>query len=188
MRNYRKYILIMGLVWGGSSVLFVLAYLFVIGPQLKIKANITRQANEKRQVCEAAIEAAKEENRKKLVEEVKALKSSVNDYVADSEDSSNLTFDIGRIASDKHVGSFTIKANDRLGGSGKLESKNLEEKYIDISFESNYKQFATFLNAIERHRPVIFVDRFKVSRPAQSGNPNKVDMGLAIFVRKQTQS
>ncbi|MFH1371061.1 MAG: GspMb/PilO family protein [Planctomycetota bacterium] len=188
MRAYRKYVLIMGLVWGCCLVLFVLAYLFVISPRLKVKAELVRQANEKKQMYEAAIDATKEENRKKLTDEVASLKSMANDYVADFESSANLTFDIGRIASEKQVGSFAVKAANRIGGSNKLDSKNVEEKYIDISFESNYRQFATFLNAIERHRPVIFIDRFKVSRSAQSGSQHKVDMGLTIFVRKRTQS
>ena len=188
MRAYKKYVVTMGLVWGLCLVLFVLAYLFVVSPQLKVKAGLVKESNEKKKKYEAALEATKEENKKKLADEVEALKSRANEYVADFEDSANLTFDIGRIASEKQVGSIMVKAADRASGSDKLESKNMEEKYIDIAFESNYRQFATFLNAIERHRPVIFVDRFKVSRAAQSGTGHKVDMGLTVFVRKRTQS
>lgn len=188
MHAYKKHVLAMGLVWGLCLVLFVLAHLFIVGPQLKMKAGLVKESNEKKKIYEAALEAAEEENRKKLADEVEALKSRANDYVADLENSANLTFDIGRIASEKQVGSFTVKAADRASGSDKLESKNMEEKYIDIAFESNYRQFAAFLNAVERHRPVIFVDRFKVTRAAQSGSGHKVDMGLTVFVRKRTQS
>ncbi len=187
MRAYKKYVVTMGLIWGLCLALFVLAYLFILSPQIETKAKLVKEANEKKKAYESALEASKEENRKKLADEVEAVKSRAYDYVADFEDSANLTFDIGRIASEKQVGSFTVKATEKSQGSDKLESKNIEQKYIDIAFESNYKQFATFLNSIERHRPVIFIDRFKVSRAAQSGNWNKVDMGLTIFVRKKTQ-
>jgi Tfp pilus assembly protein PilO len=178
----------MALVWAGCLVLFVLAYFFIMAPQLKIKAELEHKADQKRQMYEAAIDAANEESGRKLADEVEKMKNKLGDYITEFEESANLTFAVRRIAGEKQLGSFAVKTTDRAMGSDKLESKNMEEKYIDIAFESDFRQFATFLNAIERYRPIIFVDRFKVSRAVQNEAGHKVEMDLTVFVRKRTQS
>ena len=49
-------------------------------------------------------------------------------------------------------------------------------------FHSNFK---SLFDTLERHQPVVFVDRFKVQRDNQGGAANKVDMSLSFFVRKK---
>jgi hypothetical protein len=177
----------MGLVWAASLVLFVLVYFFVIAPRMKVKAQLLKESAEKKQVYEASLNAATEESKKKLAGEVEILKSKLSDYAVEFEESTNLTFDISRIAADKQVSSFTIRATDQARGPDQLGFKNLQENRITISFESGFREFATFLNAVERHRPVVFVDRFKVSRGEGDKALNKVDMDLSIFVRKRSE-
>jgi Tfp pilus assembly protein PilO len=177
----------MALVWAACVILFAVAYYFVIGPQLKIKTELEKKSAEKRQMYEEAMDAANEESKKALVDQVEWLKNELGGYIAESEESANLTFDIGRIAAEKQVSSFTIKTTERNSDVDQLESKNLQENRIDIAFESDFKQFATFLNALERHRPVVFVDGFKMSRAGSDKTLHKVDMDLSIFVRKRTQ-
>ena len=187
MRAYKKYIMTMGLVWAASLVLFLIVYFIAISPQLKIKAQLAAEANEKRQMCEASLNAAKEESKKKMADEVNGLKTRLSDFAVDFEESANLTFDISRIAADKQVSSFTVKANDQVKESGDSASKNLQENRIAITFVSDFRQFASFLNALERHRPVVFVDKFKVSRANKNETGNSVDMDLSIFVRKRPE-
>jgi hypothetical protein len=177
----------MGLVWAASFVLFVPVYLFVISPRSQVKALLVKESAEKKQMYEASLNAATEESKKKLADEIESLKSKLSDYAVEFEESANLTFDISRIAADKQVSSFTIKATDQAGDSGQLGSENLQENHIAISFESNFRRFAAFLNAIERHRPVIFVDRFRMLRGEQGVASHKVDMDLSIFVRKRPE-
>jgi len=187
MRTYKKYILTMSVVWAASLVLFVLAYFLVISPQLKVKAQLVSELAEKQQIYDAAVSAAQEDNKKKQAEEIEGLKGKLGDYAVEFEESANLTFDIGRIAADKQLGSFTIKTPDQSKDSDKLGPKYLQENRIEIAFASNFRQFAALLNALERHRPVIFVDRFKVLRSGQGEASNKVDMDLSVFVRKRPE-
>jgi hypothetical protein len=185
MGAYRKYILAMGIVWAASLVLFALVYYVVIAPQLKVKSQVLKESTEKRQQFESALSAAHEDNKKKLASEVEELKTRLSDYVSEYEESANLTFSISRIAADKQVGDFTVKTSEQSKVQDALAAKNLQENRVEIAFTSDFLQFASFLNTIERHQPVIFVDRFKVSRGDQSGTPNKADMTLSYFVRKK---
>jgi Tfp pilus assembly protein PilO len=177
----------MALVWTVCLVVFAAVYLFVISPRLKVKEKLVKEATAKRQLYETAVDAANEESKKKLAGEVDQMKSRLSEYITEFDDSANVTFEIGRIASEKQLGSFTVKTTDQAKNSDQLASKNIQENLIQISFESDFRQFAMFLNTLERHHPVVFVDRFKLSRGGVSGAGNSVDMDLSIFVRKRTQ-
>jgi heme exporter protein D len=185
MGAYRKYILAMGIVWAASLVVFALVYYVVIAPQLKVKNQVLKESAEKQQRFESALSAAQEDNKKKLAGEVEELKTRLSDYVSEYEESANLTFSISRIAADKQVSDFTVKTSEQSKIQDALAAKNLQENRVEIAFASDFLRFANFLNALERHQPVIFVDRFKVSHGDQSGTPNKVDMTLSYFVRKK---
>ena len=45
-------------------------------------------------------------------------------------------------------------------------------------------KFAAFLNALERSRPVIFIDKFQIIRSRDSNSNHTVDMKLAVLVGK----
>ncbi|MGA2094420.1 MAG: GspMb/PilO family protein [Sedimentisphaerales bacterium] len=183
MHAYKKYLITMGLVWAGALVVVVAAFIFLINPQVREKDRLAKEAADKQKLYNGAVEAAKEDTKKKLAAELESLKSKLNDYAIDSEDSANMTLDISRVATAGQVASFTIK-NCEQQQSGQSDSKYLQENRIQISFSSDFRQFATLLNMLERHRPVIFVDNFRITRASDN---NKVDMDLSIFVRKRPE-
>ncbi|MGA2322698.1 MAG: GspMb/PilO family protein [Sedimentisphaerales bacterium] len=185
MGAYRKYILAMGIVWMASFIVFALVYYVVIVPQLKVKNQVFKESTEEKQQFESALSAAQEDNKKKLAGEVEELKTRLSDYVSEYEESANLTFSISRIAADKQVSDFTVKTSEQARIQDAAAAKNMQENRVEIAFVSDFLRFASFLNTLERHHPVIFVDRFKVSRGDQSGTSNKVDMTLSYFVRKK---
>jgi Tfp pilus assembly protein PilO len=185
MGAYRKYILAMGIVWAASLVLFAVVYYVVIAPQLKVKNQVLEESTEKQKMFESALTAANEDNKKKLAGEVEELKTRLLNYVSEYEESANLTFSISRIAADKQVSYFTVRTSEQVRGQDALVANNLQENHVEITFASDFLRFASFLNTLERHQPVIFVDRFKVVRGDRSGTPDKVDMTLSYFARKK---
>jgi hypothetical protein len=187
MGAYKKYLMTMGMVWAGSLVVFIIIYVLLISPQIKVKADLNRQLTDAKRLFDSAVAAANEDNKKKLVAEVDSLKVKISGYAADPAESANLTFDIGRLAGDKQLGSFTVKTPDQAWGSEQIDSKNLQENRVDVSFNSDYKRFAAFLNSLERHRPVIFINRFKLTRGEQGLSSGKADMDLSFYVKKKTE-
>jgi Type II secretion system (T2SS), protein M subtype b len=185
MGAYRKYILTMGIVWSASLVLFALVYYVVIAPQLKVKSQLLEESTEKQKMFESALSAANDDNKKKLAGEVEELKTRLIDYVSEYEESANLTFAVSRIAGDKQVSAFAVKTSEVDRQPDPLTAKNLQENKMEISFASDFLQFVNFINTLERHQPVVFVDRFRVQRDSQGGAANKVDMSLSFFVRKK---
>jgi hypothetical protein len=188
MGAYRKYLITMGIVWGVSLALLAIVSYLLIYPQLKVKAQLLKEAADKKEQFNMALNASLEENKKKLAAEVESLRAKLGDYVSEYENFANQTFAISRIAGDKQVSAFTVKTPEMDKQQDQLTAKNLQENKMEISFMSDFLQFANFINTLERRQPVVFVDRFKIQRGEQGGTGNKVDMSLSFFVRKKQTS
>ena len=176
-----------GLIWAACSVVFLLVYILVLRPQKNYEKRIENKLAEGKQVYESALIAARKETKIRSNEQIERLKTRLKDFVIDFEDSANLTFDISQIANDKKVASFSImKSKGGRGLSTKHEGKYIREKHIVINFIGGFNQFAAFLNALERHRPVIFVDKFTITRSTgQDDSGYQVSLDVAAFVKKQ---
>jgi len=185
---YRKHFTTVALIWAGCFVLLFFIYMVVLAPQKKSKKQIEREHSEKKQMYDAALKAAQEDTKRKLNEQIERLQYSLKEFAVDSEDSANLIFDISQIASEKQVGSFRIGAKDKRGRPKLPDCKHITESHIDISFTGGFNQFATLLNALERHRPVVFVDKFTITRSKDVDSGHQADMDIAVFVRKRQDS
>jgi Tfp pilus assembly protein PilO len=181
----RQRLMTAGLIWAACFVIFLLAYMLVLGPQKNYEKRIENKLAEKKQVYESALRAAQEETKIQLNEQTERLQSRLEDFVIDFEDSANLTFDISQIANEKKVASFSIKSKDSRGLLTIPECKYICENHIVISFIGGFNQFAIFLNALERHRPVLFVDKFSITRSGQDDSVYQVSLNVAAFVKKQ---
>ncbi len=182
---FREYLTTLGLIWLGCLIVFIFAYMLLIKPQSRFKQNLLKKLEEKKQDYIAASEASNEEIRKKLVLDVEQLENQLREYVADASSSANLTFDVSRIANKNNVLSFSIKSKNNKGTFDLPQCKLIGENRMDVSFGSDFRQFARFLNALERHEPVVFVDSFSISKGNRTEEENKVDMSLSVFVEKE---
>ena len=185
MKTHKKYLITSGVIWAACSAVFLLAYILVLGPQKNHEKSIEKKLTERKQVYESALRAARKETKIQSNEQIERLQSRLEDFVIDFEDSANLTFDISQIANEKKVASFSIKSKDDRGLSTIPETKYIRENHLVISFIGDFNQFATFLNALERHRPVLFVDKFSITRSGQDDSGYKVSLNVAAFVKKQ---
>jgi Tfp pilus assembly protein PilO len=185
---HKKYFMKAALVWAGCFILFFFIYILVLAPQGKNKKQIEKQLAEKERIYHLAQKATQEETKIQLNEQLKRLQERFKDFVIDFDDLANLTFDISQIAKEKRLDSFSIKGQENRGGPSTFDGKYLGENHFAVSFTGSFSQFATFLNALERHRPVFFIDRFKITHSRLENSDHKVDMDLAVFVKKQQDS
>ena len=184
---YQKNLIKIALIWSGCFVLLFIMHMMLLSPQKSLKKKLETQLAGKEQLYNSAFRMSQEETKVQLKNEIKELQDELENFVIDFEDSTNLTFDISQIANERKVGSFSIKEN--RGGSTLPDCEQLDEDDIEIRFTTNnFNQFAAFLNALERHQPVIFVDKFTMSRNNQSDEGHKVNMNLSVFVKKRRDS
>ncbi len=187
IKIYKKYLMITAIAWAVCLVLFVAAYLILLRPQTNHKKSLDRTLAEKEQLYEFAQLAAQEQTQIRLNEQIERLRERVKDFVVDAEDAVNLTFDIGRIANEKKVTSFSVEPKEKPAAFSTPvpDSNCVEESYIEISFTAGFNQFAAFVNALERHRPVLFVHKFVIARSKQDDSVYKTTLAVRALVMKQ---
>ncbi len=187
MKIYRKYLTTAALIWAACFMLFFFVYMLVLRPQRGSKKQVENKLTEKKQMYESALKATQEEARSQLNEQIERLRNRLGDFVIDFENSANLTFDISQIAGEEKLASFSVKSRDSSKVSAVPNCNYIGENHIDVSFTALFPQFATFLNALERYRPVLFVDKFTVSSGRGDSNP-QANVNLVVFVRKRQDS
>jgi len=178
---YKKYITTVALIWTGCFVLFLFFYVTVMSPQKNNKNQLDKQLAEKKQIHESAMKAAQEETKIQIKEQMEEYHNRSNDFVAEQGALANLTFDISQLSKENRLASFSIKTADIQEITG---CNFIAQNQIFVSFTAGFNQFAAFLNALERHRPVVFVDKFTITRSEQDVSASQVSMELSVFVRK----
>jgi len=185
---YRKYFKIGISFWAVCFIVLFFSYLVVLAPQEKLRRATEIKLVEIKRLAQAAREAAEESNKKKMLEQLSDLDKQLNTFVVEQEEAANLTFDIGRISSEMRLDSFS---SFFTGGEGTLKTdsyKHINARQISVNFNSSFNKFAMFLNALERNRPVIFVDTFSITRSIEENLGHKVNMELAVLVGKDTKT
>ncbi len=183
---YTKYVATVSLLWILCFVLLAIIYTLIIRPQSRKRLALENQIAQAKQLCEAAGDAMHEKGRAELNRQLDQFRAKIKDYIIDEKDSADLTFAISKIANEKNVSEFNIRTADNQSASGN-NFKYIYEKHISIDFTAGFNQFAGFLNALERHQPVIFVDDFRMSRSSDNPTGHKFNMDLVVLVRKRPE-
>jgi len=184
MKVRNKYVLIMTLTWGPCLGLAVLFHLLVLAPQMQRVTALEAELVDARDLYSQATEAAKQENQARLVEVTDRVHERVSDFVLRLESAPDLAFEIAALANETQVGSLAMKPREKTGSATLAHSDRIGQRQIDLSFAGQFDQFATLLNALERHRPVLFVETFTIRRPREETMRPEAKMQLAVLVEK----
>ncbi|MHC4742114.1 MAG: hypothetical protein ACYS8Z_09395 [Planctomycetota bacterium] len=170
------------MVWLGSLAVLAATFLIFLMPQERAKAQLARQLNDKEEGIARARETASESNREKLEKEIQALEDVMDDFIMNHTSSANLAFAISRISKNLKIRAFSLTNTDREGFAKVAGSSDILAKPVNLSFRTSFNTFAAFLNALERCRPAIFADTFRITNiPSETGG-RQVDMKLLVLV------
>jgi len=184
MRIRDKYLLIMAAVWGPCLALAVASYAMVLRPQLDHRHELEAKIVQAKEYYARALQAAKPDLQARLTEQVHRLHERIEDFLVHLKDAPELAFTIGNLAQETRLESFTIRPVNTRNSQISGDPECVVEKRLNVSFLAGFTRFAAFLNALERHRPVVFVETFAINRPQEPDGQPQVDMGLAVLVEK----
>lgn len=182
--NYEKHLKVMALTWAISFLVMMLAYMLMLTPQVKTKADNYNKIDKKTKIRDSARFTTQAENKNNLNKQLNDLKTKLGNLVYPAKDKPGLTYEITTIAKQENVSMFSIGPGDRTSYSSFSGSKYCEVIHYNLEFNASFDQFAIFLNALERHHPVIFVDQFNITRNDKNYSQHHVLMSLAIIVEK----
>ncbi len=185
--NTGKYLKLAALVWSCCVVVFALVFIFVLLPQKRKKISIESEYRKIESSASEAFLASQEQTKNRLNELIEQLNERLGDFVVDPGNTSNLTYEISGISNEIGLNSFRIAPMSESIATLD-DCKYVSGQFYHVSFTSSFNQFATFINALERYRPFIFVDTFSISQSRQSNQEHEVQMQLAILVAKSEKA
>lgn len=178
----KKSLILLSVVWVATIGLMVYGYIFVLGPQFaEIRELDDQIAASGRELVDARVSLPKRVEAD-LREKLSAANEKLSKFIVSPEESFDFTMNINRIAKQSEVSEFssTHRISDSYGAINECE--HIVEGRMHVTFTASFNQFASFINLLERNRPVIFVDSFKIIRSEANDGWHEVDMILTFFV------
>ena len=181
----KKYYVILAVVWVATVVVCGGGYYFLLKPQSDSIAKTKNQLATAEEEYKQAQMAKNAQYKAQLQEKLQAGKDKIRSFIAEPAKLAGITFEINQIASELNVEDFSSKRNETMSSKELPDCERLGEQCIDIKFDSQFNQFARFVNLLERHTPFIFVESFEVIRSTQADKNHKVKMSLSYFIENK---
>jgi hypothetical protein len=181
--NYKKFLLMLALLWGGAFMALSGTHLFLMLPQQKEADLLGKQLEEKRLRYDLSKAADSEQARIQLSEKVNELTEELDTFAAKVDDLDSLWFSVSRIASEIGVDSFQSRGKDNESYSLIPNCYNIGIASMEVDFIGSFTKFAKFINRLERYKPIVFIDGFTIIRPTQEDSVPKSKLFLSVFVR-----
>ena len=186
--NIKKGYTTVGLIWAACGILLFFAYMLILQPQRQSKKDMAKQLIECELAYKAAVKAAEEETQTRLSSQIMSLQARLANFVVDFTESANLTFDISEIAGRQDIEAFDIKGQEKRSTSDMPTFDYIDEDYFEVGFDAGFNQFAAFVNALEKHEPILFIDKVTITRSEHFDQGHQVNLNLAVLVKKQRDS
>ena len=98
-----------------------------------------------------------------------------------------LLFSINQLADQIHVADFSTSSKPSAShGTSRMKGhETLDERRLVVTFSADFAKFATFVNQLERNRPVIFIDKFTITNKSSTTSKHPVSMVITFLARKK---
>lgn len=180
----RKTFIFVAIIWIATLIGVGVVYFFVINPQkTHIKDLVSKLENE---IETNLVTAKANEKRAKELMDARIAEAAdlIDNFIVHKTQVTSFVFDFNRMASANGINDFT-GSHDPTGGYSSMGGyKKLSEGTIKINFSGDYIQFVRLLNSIERYKPVVFVDRFDITRSRRQDDMNNINMTLNFYITK----
>jgi hypothetical protein len=184
MKARNRYLLVLAIAWGPCLLVAAASYAVILRPQLDHRKELEALVASTKERYSRAIEAAKEKDQSRLAGQVESLHDRIGDFVVSLTDAPDLAFKIGELANEAKLTSFGMRPANRNGPDALPDFEHIVEKHVGLTFSGEFSRFAAFLNTLERHHPVLFVETFAISRPMEKDSEPQANMELAVLVEK----
>jgi hypothetical protein len=176
--------MVLAIAWGPCLLVAAASYAVILHPQLDHRKELEALVASSKERYSRAIEAAKEKDQSRLAGQVESLHDRIGNFVVSLADAPDLAFKIGELANEAKLTSFGMRPANRNGPDALPDSEHIVEKHVGLTFSGEFSRFAAFLNTLERHHPVLFVETFAISRPMEKDSEPQANLELAVLVEK----
>jgi len=181
---YKRYFKTVALIWGFCLAVLALVYVFVVMPQEETINKIEGQLAGGKIEYHIFKNAASTKAKTELTSQINELKSQLSDFVTEFDDISGVIFGIGQVVNGMNVGSFASRGGTVESSVEIPNCEHLGQIFFRMEFTASFNLFAQVINTLERHKPIVFVNKFSIAQSSRNNNAHKVGLTLSIFTRE----
>jgi hypothetical protein len=175
---------ITAVAWALCIGAIVFGTVFFGGSQSSALDQARRSLQDSQEKLAFAQNAQKSETKQRTKERLVRAQESLNTFSCPASAESALIFQVGQLAHTLKLKQFTSRFPDNAPEQILEKSERLSEGWLTIEFVADYLSLAAFVNSIERHEPVLFVESIHL-RPSDGNDEEaSVRMNLSYLIRK----
>ncbi|MFZ9010442.1 MAG: GspMb/PilO family protein [Anaerohalosphaeraceae bacterium] len=177
-----RYLIITAAVWIVSVIALGAGYLLFGAPQKSELVQLKNQCAESHSDLEKAQMAAQEKTKARQQQECQDVEQLLSSLSAQHDAVTELVFEIGRIATNElRLIEFSSKNHKQNSYSTVGDSPLVDEVWLKVDFRATFEQFAQFLNRLECHHPVVFVEEVSFRRGANDADGHQISLQLSFL-------
>lgn len=182
-----KYAIVNLAVWASAVVFVGGGYLLLYQPQAIELAQVQKQYTESQSELEQARLAARDQTKEKMKQQYEETDRLISEFSTGQEKMTEVVFQIGQIANDLRLAEFSSKNEKKNDQSTVGKSETLDEGWFNVEFFATFNQFAEFINRLERHCPVVFVEEIGFRRGTSQSKGHAVSLRLSFLAEKEAE-
>jgi type II secretory pathway pseudopilin PulG len=184
-----RYIIVTAAVWIVSIIALGGGYLLFGAAQKSELVQLKNQCAESQSALEKAQMAAQEKTKARQQQQCEEVDQLLSSFSAEQDAVTELVFEIGRIATNElRLIEFSSKNYKQNSYSTVGDSQFVDEVWLKVDFRASFEQFAKFLNRLECHNPVVFVEEVSFRRGAKDAGGHQISLQLSFLTESGTEN
>ncbi len=183
MKASEKHLIVkVAVIWGLCAFAVMAFYLGVVFPAQRSAQEVSRCLDEMTRRYEEAGEFVRSRCLEEMRRQVVLLRAELEKYLVSSDAARDSTSRISQIAQRAGIKGYSTRYRNSSSVAELDNCLHVGASWVNISWKGDFEQFARLVNELERHRPVVFVDGFLISRSDKAGPGCQIELSLIILV------
>ncbi|HOK65736.1 MAG TPA: GspMb/PilO family protein [Anaerohalosphaeraceae bacterium] len=184
----RKYWIYVACVWGPWLLLAASFYTLVLTPQterLKAVHQDLTVSSDRVSVARLASQPDTQQRQQELLNE---LQQRIDDFLVPSGKQDKVLFEISRLANTAGLSEYAGKTREDVWAAEDSGQTKLKRIWQTITFRGTFQQFASFVNALERSRPTVFVESASIERSRQQSKLHSAKLLVSFLIQPDSSA
>ncbi|MEJ5258626.1 MAG: hypothetical protein WHS88_00370 [Anaerohalosphaeraceae bacterium] len=179
----RKYWICVACVWGPWLLLTLAFYTLVLTPQAERLRKVHQDllvSSDRVSVARLASQPDTQQRQRELLGE---LQQRIDEFLVPTGQQDKILFEISRLASKYGLSEYAGKTREDVWSAEEAGRAKLKRMWQTISFRGTFQQFASFVNALERSRPAVFVESASIERSRQESKLHSARLLVSFLIQ-----
>jgi len=168
--------------WSGAMITVFAVYVMAIAPAQNVAMQKHMEFLKRAAALDHAANLVNEQSLLTSMKKLHKVNEKFEKFVRNSDTAHNFALEISQIA--KNIGILDLETT---GNTSDMflsipNCPNIAVSKMDIVGTGNYRQFARFINSMERYSPMILIHSFDIKAKEDASGVTKMKMNLRMIV------